>query len=215
MEKPTKSQLPVCFASAVQCSVTYVFFAFLSCAKYPLPISPFRNWLSDLGDQIVNPKGAVFYNLGVILTALCLAIWFTAGLRQWRLDGNASHKRLLVISQAAGVLSAFALTMSAIYPINLPEVHSFWSRIHFMMFSMGFGFSVAALRYHPGFTRLNLYLGICAAIMPTLMLVFGKACLLEWVAVGCIIAYVLSVGIVSLNFITMEFGKWTSNPVNP
>ena len=215
MEKTTKSPWPVCFGSAVQCSVTYVFFAFLSYAKYPLPISPFRNWLSDLGDQIVNPKGAVFYNLGVILTALCLAIWFTAGLFQWRIKGNAAHQRLLLISQAAGVLSALALTMSALFPINLLQVHSFWSRIHFMMFGMGFGFSVAALRYHPGFTRASLYLGICTAIMPSLMLVFSQAYVLEWLAVACIIAYVLSIGIVSLRFTTTEPRTWISSSVNP
>lgn len=210
-----KSRSLVCFGSAVQGCVTYVYFAVLSYAKYPLPISPFRNWLSDLGDQIVNPKGAVFYNIGVILTALCLALWFTVGLSQWRLKGNAAQGRLLVIAQAAGVVSAFALIMSALYPIHLPQVHSFWSRIHFMMFGMCFGFSVAALRYHPGFTRVNLCLGIVTAILPSLMLVFGKATALEWVAVGCIIAYMLSIGIASLAFTGAENRQWISNSANP
>ncbi len=209
-----KSRSLVCFGSAVQCAVTYVYFAALAYMKYPLLISPFRNWLSDLGNQVVNPKGAVFYNIGVILTALCLAVWFTAGLSEWRLKGNAAHRRLLVISQAAGVLSAVALTMSALYPINLPQVHSFWSRIHFMMFGMGFGFSVAALRYHPRFTRANLCLGIVTALMPCLMLVLGSAYVLEWVAVGCIIAYMLSIGIASLTFTSAENRKWISNSAN-
>ena len=189
-----KFRFPICYGSAILSAATYIIFAILAYIKYPLPFSPFQKWLSDLGDQIVNPEGAIFYNIGAILSALFLAVWFAAGLAQWRLDGNSTHKRLLAIAQITGLLSAFALIMSALNPINVYQVHSFWSRVHFMMFGMGFGFSVAALRYHPNFKKANLYLGICTAVMPTLMLVFGKAYWLEWVAVGCIMVYILSIG---------------------
>ncbi len=192
---------PINFISAVLCAVTYFSFTVLAYALYPSPFSPARNWLSDLGNQVENPHGAPFYNAGVILTALFLAAWFTVGLSQWRLKGNTTQQILLLISQTAGILAGFGLIMSALYPINFLQVHSFWSKVHFMMFSMSFGFSVAALRYHPYITKENLYLGVCAALLPTLMFIFSNVCWLEWVAVGLFILYILSIGKSSLPFI--------------
>lgn len=40
--------------------------------NFPLAYSPFANWLSDLGNPIINPTGAFSYNLGCVLTGLCL-----------------------------------------------------------------------------------------------------------------------------------------------
>lgn len=194
-----KLRMPINFVSAILGAIIYLAFATLAYINYPLPLSPWRNWLSDLGDQIVNPHGAIFYNTGIMLTALCLGIWFTAGLSQWRLKDNTAHQRLLLISRTAGILAAFALVMSAIYPINLPQVHSFWSKMHFIMFGVGFGFSVAALRYHPRFSNAILFVGVGASVLPLLMFVFDKFWL-EWVAVGLFIFYILSVGKASLTF---------------
>ena len=61
---------PVSYCSAILCAVTYVNFTLLAYAFYPFPLSPFKNWLSDLGDSIVNPEGAIFYNVGVFLSAI-------------------------------------------------------------------------------------------------------------------------------------------------
>jgi hypothetical protein len=195
-----KSRFSVCYCSAILGAVTYVAFTLLAYTLYPLPLSPFQNWLSDLGDPIVNSQGAIFYNLGVILSAVCLAIWFTAGLSQWKLKHKTAHQRLLRISQIAGSVAAFAMIMSAIYPINLFEIHAFWSKVHFMMFGVGFGFSVAALRYHILLPKVNLYVGASAAVLPTLMLIFSNSYWLEWLAVGCMIVYMLMVGKASLTF---------------
>jgi hypothetical protein len=198
MDRHMKIINPISFFSAHLCSVMYISFTILAYSQYPLSFSPMRNWLSDLGNQVDNPQGAIFYNLGVIFTAVFLAIWFIVGLSQWRLKHHALHRRLLTISQTAGVLAAFALIMSALYPINMPQLHSFWSQMHFLMFGMGFGFSVAALRYHPHIPKTSLYLGTGAALLPTLMLAIGKAYWLEWIAVGLFIIYILSISLATL-----------------
>jgi len=114
-----------------------------------------------------------------------------------RLKDNPVQKKLLAIAQVSGILAAFALIMSALYPINHLAVHSLWSKVHFMMFGMCFGFSVAALRYQPHIPKASLYFGAGAAVLPTLMLIFGKAYWLEWLAVGCMIVYMLSIGIIA------------------
>jgi hypothetical protein len=63
-----------------------------------------------------------------------------------------------------------------------------------MMFGMGFGFSVAVLRYHPFLPKVKLYIGASAAVLPTLMFVFDNSYWLEWVTVGCMIVYMLLIG---------------------
>lgn len=193
-DKGMKIRLPICFISAVLCTLTYVIFTIMSYTKNPQQVSPLHNWLSDLGNQITNPQGAIFYNLGVILCALFLAIWFVAGLSQWRLRGHIIQQRLLVIAQVGGVLTAFALMMSALYPINHLSEHALWSDINFILFGISFAFSVVALRYSPHFPKSLLFIGGFAAIMPTLVLFINSAYWLEWVAVGLFLIYILAVG---------------------
>ena len=81
-----------------------------------------------------------------------------------------------------------------------------------MLFGIGFGFSVASLRYDHQYKKINLWLGICTAVMPSLMLVFGEATWLEWVAVGCIIAYMVSVGIASLPMLVQRSARIGQTP---
>jgi len=195
-----KMRLPICLTSAVLCALAYVVFTIVSYTKNPLPLSPLRNWLSDLGNQITNPQGAIFYNLGVILCAVFLAIWFTPGLSQWKLKDHVIQQRLLFVSQVGGILTAFALMMSALFPINHLKEHAFWSDINFILFGISFAFSVIALRYHPQFPRTLLFIGGLAAILPSMVLFINNAYWLEWVAVGLFIIYILSAGIAAYIF---------------
>jgi hypothetical membrane protein len=187
------SRYPISYVSAILASTSYLVFSGLAYIQYPPPYSPSANWLSDLGDQTVNVLGARFYNTGIILTASFLIVWFL-GLSQWRIQSPSPQNWLLLITKIAGTMGCLSLIMSAVYPINLYQQHSFWSRAHFMMVAMGFGFSVASLRYHPRFPRLLLYLGTTAAVSPLFALAFGNLYFLEWVTVGLFLAYVLSVG---------------------
>lgn len=194
-----KPRFALCFYSGLSAAMIYILFTIFAYSRYPLPFSPMRNWLSDLGNQIDNPQGAAFYNSGVILTALLQTFWFV-GLSQWRVERTTAPKRLLLVAQFSGFIASFALIMSAMNPINMSEVHSFWSRIHFMFSGIGFGFSVTALRYHPRFSNEILYFGIGAAVLPFLMFTLGKGKTywMEWLAVGLFIFYILAVGKPSL-----------------
>jgi len=97
----------------------------LAYLKNPQPLSPLYNWLSDLGNQITKPRGAIFYNIGVISCAVFLAIWFTAGLSQWKLKDHIIQQRLLFMAQVGGVITSFALMMSALFPVSHLKEHAF------------------------------------------------------------------------------------------
>ncbi len=188
-----RTRYPICHFSAILVSVSYLSFAVLARVLYPSRFSPSSNWLSDLGNRSVNVPGARFYNTGIIVTALFLIVWFL-GLSQWRVQGSAPQKWLLRVAMVAGTLGCLSLALSALYPIDMFAEHAFWSHAHFMMLAMGFGFSVASLRYHPRFPRKFLYLGTAAAMSPLFVLVLDRIFFLEWLAVGLFLAYVLSVG---------------------
>jgi len=193
-----KMRLPICFSSAVLSGLTYVVFAVVAYFKNPQPISPLNHWLSDLGNQVTNPQGAIFYNLGVILCAVFLAIWFAAGLSQWKLKDHIIQQRLLFVAQVGGVITAFALMMSALYPIIRLQEHAFWSDINFILFGISFAFLVAALRYHPHIPKALLIIGGFAAVLPTFVLLINNAYWLEWVAVGMFMIYMLWIGVSAL-----------------
>ncbi len=193
-----KTSFPVCYWFAILSVFTYVVGFILAYLRYPEPFSPAANWLSDLGNPAVNLCGACIYNSAVVLTALFVGVWFS-GLAQWRLPQNAANQRLLAISQSIGILASAALVMSALNPINVPEVHAFWSQVHYLGTGIAFAFTVAALRYHVHVPAWLLYLGTAAAVWPSLMLWLGRGATywMEWVGVCLFIFYLLSIGAAS------------------
>ncbi len=176
---------------AVLCYLTFTVFAY---SRYPLPYSPTSNWLSDLGNANINPQGAIFYNIGIISTALLLIVFFF-GLSVWKIEGNRAQGIMLRLTQAFGILGAFCMILSAIFPINLFKIHSFWSSSLYIMLSTAFLFSVAMLRYHQNVPRWLLVLGVSIALMVILTSFLQNVYLLEWITVFLLLSYVALLGI--------------------
>ncbi len=49
---------------------------------YPWAFSPAKNWLSDLGNTVLSPHGAIFFRLDMWVVGLTLTA-FSLGLRAW------------------------------------------------------------------------------------------------------------------------------------
>jgi hypothetical membrane protein len=184
----------ISFIGGIVAVLDYLVFAFLAFWHYPLPYSPTTNWLSDLGNPNLNPQGAIFYNIGIISTALFLIVFFL-GLSVWKLEDNKVQIIMLRLTQVFGILGAFCMMMSGIYPINLYKIHSFWSSSLYILMSTGFVFSAAALRYHIGVPRWLLILGISTAVMVILTSFFPTFFVLEWITVLLFLLYVILVGV--------------------
>jgi hypothetical membrane protein len=172
----------------------YLSFALLAFLYYPSSYLPTTNWLSGLGSRNLNPHGAIFYNAGIMGTASFVFLFFVS-LRQLRIPTNRKQKAMLLVTLGFGMLGAFSLMMSAVYPIDLPESHAFWSVSLYVMLGTAFAFSVAALRYHPACPRWLLASGIVVAAVDILSGVFGTSSLMEWVTVGLFLLYVLAITI--------------------
>ena len=175
--------------------VIYIAFTITSYLHYPSEYGPLTNWLSDLGNPLANPSGAVYYNLGCILTGIALTVFFV-GLSQWN-TGEKKMRILLVIGQLAGILSAFSLIMTASFPLGEhTSVHSAWSMILYISLAFFCTFSGTALLKHPAFQRWIAYYAFLAAAFN-----FVNGAILtnvlendffvgEWVTVAMLIVYV-------------------------
>jgi len=190
----TKINQNMSFIASILAVLFYLAFTFLAFCRYPLPYSPTTNWLSDLGNPNNNPQGAIFYNIGIISTALLLILFFL-GLSMWKIKDNRVQSIMLLMTQVFGISGAFSMIMSALFPINLFKIHSFWSSALYIMLSTAFIFSVATLRYHQRVTRWLLLLGVLTAVIVIITSFFQTVYVLEWITVFLFLSYVALLGI--------------------
>jgi hypothetical membrane protein len=185
---PMKRYYSLSFVTSIFAILCYLAFALLAFSRYPLPFSPLRNWLSDLGNADLNPSGSLFYNIGIVTTGI-LVLPFFLGLSQWKTGNNRRQNLMLFITQGFGILGALAMVMSGLYPINLFAIHSFFSACLYILLGTAFAFSVAALRYHPTCPRWLLILGASTALVAMLFGFFHTITVLEWVTVALFLCY--------------------------
>ena len=177
--------------------VCYLVFTLLARINYPLPYSPSTNWLSDLGNILVSPSGTQFYNTGIIVTGILLLAFYLT-IFVWRMEQNKIQNLMVTLTQLFGVVGAASMIMSALYPINLPVPHSFWSAALDIAIGTSFIFSVAALRYYPQTPRWVLAMGVIAWFVDTVFsLFFNNVQILEWVTIALFLAYILALGFVT------------------
>jgi hypothetical protein len=193
MEKTRRSTAIV--VAGVAAVVVYLAFTITAYLYYPGEYGPLSNWLSDLGNPIDNPSGAVFYRLGCVLTAVFLLAFF-AGLSKWN-TGDKKMKVLLLTAQVAGMFSAVALILTAVFPLGTQtDMHRLWSMTLFVLLGFFLTFSATSLLRHPAFARWVAYYGFLTAAFnlvngAVLMAVIGDAYVGEWISVVMFMIYVL------------------------
>lgn len=169
-----------------------------SFALYPSHFSVTENYLSDLGNSVSNPRGAVIYNLGIILAGVSLVPFF-AGLVVWH-SKTPWRTRLLMAMQALGVIEAIALVMIGVYPENTGSPHILWSNIQFFVNLLVLTLATSALLTDPRFMKAIGFYAIAAIAsqLVALVLIFlgNSSPLVEWLAV---ITTLLFVGLVAFN----------------
>jgi len=175
--------------------ICYVTCTILAFTRFPLPYSPFNNWLSDLGNPDVNPTGAGFYNAGIVLAGLALMLFFLR-LTEWRMANNRIQHIMTLLTTMFGCVGSLAMIMTAIYPINRPSQHSFWSMILYILFGTAFAFSVAAMRYYVSYPRWLLIFGVIVAVVDMVsQIFFTDVQISEWIVVPLLLGYCLLLGI--------------------
>jgi len=175
----------------------YCAFTIISIGFFPDPFSPLNNFLSQLGNLSLNPNGAIFYNLALILVGLA-EIPFYMGLYQWytKKTGN----KLLLAARAVGLINALAIMMSGIFSESVNySLHVFWSYLIFITFVPILILVNKALLTYPEHNKVISYYGFIVAVIQISLIVLvtskfmgfetGLGPLMEWLAVFSYIAW--------------------------
>jgi hypothetical membrane protein len=176
----------------------YLVFTMVSFLIYPSKYNPLNNWLSDLGNPLESPSGAIYYNLGCIVTAVLL-ILLCIGLRNWD-TGSKRIKVLLAIARIAGILAGVSLIIAALFPLGtFTPVHEVSSKL----FSVFLGFFLAFLSTvflrHPAAIKWYAGFGFLTALVNFIYGVFlYKVFIAEWISLGLFIIFILMVSYNSL-----------------
>ena len=190
------------FIASLLVVLCYVTLTTQAIVRYPLPFSPLNNWLSDLGNLEASPAGGPFYNAGIITSGIILLVFFLT-LSGLKLAQNKIQKIMVGLTQGFGVAGAAAMIMSAIYPINIPGPHSFWSAALDIGLGTAFAFSVAALRYYPSVPKWILALGVLTALTDMAFAVFSSSLfILEWITISLFLVYLITLGATSKRLLT-------------
>jgi hypothetical membrane protein len=179
---------PILCIAGIFVIIFYCVFTFTSIALFPTAFSPIDNWLSDLGNSSFNPSGAVFYNVGCILTGLAL-IPFFAGLYKWYTKERL-RKVMVMVTQAVGFFSGFALIMIGVFSEDSMAQHVFWSDVFFALNLIVLILANVSLMTHPKFLKPIAYYGFIVALINLLFIVASNTPVLEWFTVFTALGYV-------------------------
>ncbi|MDD3985977.1 MAG: hypothetical protein PHY59_08940 [Methanobacterium sp.] len=112
-----------------------------------------------MGNIYLNPSGAIFFNLGCILSGMLL-IPFFAGLYNWK-PIKKLDKILLILGIVIGIYASVSLIMVGVFP----ETHLLSAGGVFGSLFIIIIFLSIALFRHPKFIHLIAYYGIITVII--------------------------------------------------
>ena len=180
----------VASSAGIAAVVVYLIFALVAFLKYPGAYGPLTNWLSDLGNPLNNPSGAIFYRLGCMLSGAALVL-FSLKLGIWN-TGSKKTRVLLTVAQCTGVFSAVCLIITGIFPLGTStEIHSLWSIMLYISLGFFLTFSATALMKNPAFKKgFGYYAFLTAAVNFVFGAILHEMFWAEWISVGMFIVYV-------------------------
>lgn len=192
----------------------YIAFTYAS-HTYNRQINPLEYWLSDYGNPIVNPSGAVIYNTGCVITALLLALFYI-GMYRWYKRDRAARKFNVsyAIAQAGGLVGSVFLILTTVYTLGTDtEMHSLFSTAN--MVAMDFFLNFTAIGFLMN-SKIHKGVGIFGLLASVFNIVtmnaFTDFYISEWVYFLLFMAYIV---LVTLQYEKLIINKHYGNEVLP
>ena len=187
-----KSYVIFKFAGAAAIPV-YILFTVIS-HLFNTAITPASNWLSDYGNPTLNPEGALFYNMGCIITAVLLAIFYT-GMSYWYAGRIVSRKYKVcyICAQVCGLISSVFLVLASIFTLGTNDsLHGTFSMLHMISLNFFMNFTALAILLHPNIKSIFGIIGFIAVIFNILTTnMFSGFYIAEWIYFLLFIAYIV------------------------
>jgi hypothetical membrane protein len=189
-----KRRLTLTTGSGIFAILAFLSLGAVSYARYPGAFSVTKNWLSDLGNQFLNPHGAGIFRFDVMLVGLLVGLFYL-GLTVWRRRQRTRTRVFISLSQFFGLASALAMAMTGVFSEGLHASHAIWAFIFFISSgAAAFLSGLAFLHYGKPFKKLT-YLAFSLAVLEWVLAGVSKIHVLEWVVVALLLLYFGSVAV--------------------
>ena len=123
MESKRLQRSPRAFSGFIATLAVYVALLLAAYALYPKGFSPIDNTLAQLGDPILNPLGAIFYDAGVILvcgSTLFIAAALLVAPKQWLTSrSKTKRRRIFYVTVSFMLLFAAFYLLSTLLPSSI------------------------------------------------------------------------------------------------
>lgn len=154
-------------------------------------MGPFRNWLSDYGSPLQNPSGAFYYNLGCMIVAALLALFYL-GMIRWHKGADRKFVICYIGAEAGGLVAACSLVLASLIPIGTSGLHNMFSMVNMIGMDFFLVFTAIAALMNPYVSSFAGVFGILTAafnILTTNLL--PKFYIGEWVFFALFMAYLV------------------------
>ncbi len=192
--------LPRIPVSSIVGLIIIVFFCSLlalSIINYPPGFSPIKNWMSDLGNPVLNPEGSSYFNVACVITGLLLVVFYL-GISRWQGTGRQRTKTFTA-ARAIGIFSGFALAGVGVFNETFDPHHLVVSVLFFLSSTVAILLVTIAMRGQPGFSRitagagyLTVAIGVVFAVQKPMI---ESITVIEWISVFSMLLWAALFGI--------------------
>jgi hypothetical membrane protein len=180
--------------------VVGVALALVAYGYYPWGFSPAANWISDLGDTLLSPRGAVYFRLDMIALGGLLTAFFV-GLRAWWRGQSRFVRLLVLVGQGSGLVSAVAIVMTGVFSENHAAEHALWATVLFIALATAVLFMGWVHVWHTDLSQRLAWAAFAVCTVDVVSVVERRHWL-EWLAVGLLLCFVTAVSL----------GTWSLQP---
>ncbi len=188
---------PLTTIAGLAAIIVCVALALAAYAEYPRAFSPAANWISDLGNSLLSPHGAIFFRTDMVAVGAVLGAFFV-GLWVWHRGQRPLFRAFLLLGQLSGLVAGLALIMTGFFPENDRAAHALWVTVLFIALASALWFIGWAPVWYPRLPQRVPYLALAAGVADLVSLLVHRHWL-EWLAVGLLLCFMAAVAL----------GTWT------
>jgi hypothetical protein len=192
---------PILKYAGIAAAAVYIVFTFIS-HLFNTVLTPTTDWLSNYGSPVLNPSGALFYNLGCILTATILVVFYF-GISQWYRGGRVAKKYTIcyICAQVSGLAASCCLVVASLFPIGTSSLHNTFGMMNMIGINCFMSFMSVAIFMHPHVNKAVGILGILTAAFNIITTnAFKNLYIAEWIYFSLFIIYIV---LITINYVKL------------
>jgi hypothetical membrane protein len=175
----------------------YLVLSVVAFSSYPSSFDPMNNWLSDLGNNLLNPGDAIFYRLAGILSGTAFLVFFLT--LAYGTKGQGKNIRVLfLLVRVFGLIASLSFIMTGVFSEDMMPMHSWFSITLYIAFGTAIAFTGFAFLFSRVLPRWFVAFCFLAWAFDIVSGIFGQTMWLEWVVVAFLLVYVAAMSVFSL-----------------